>query len=632
MNRTQGRRVGWFAYVLVTTTYLVWRATYTINQDAAVYSWLFLLCESGAFVSGSLFYLITLERRDPPRPRATRDHSVDVFVCSYNEPLDLVRQTIRAALAVKLPHKTWLLDDGHREEARALADELGCGYISRMENTHYKAGNLNNALAMTDGELVVVLDADHLLKPDCLECLVGHFDDPLVALVQTPQVYYNVDSFQHHFQPSSMTIWHEGAIFHHAIQPGANRWGAAMFVGTGAMLRRSALTRVGGFAVDSVTEDILTSMRLHAAGYRSVYVNRPAGYLLAPESLSQYMTQRLRWGQGSMQVLRRENPLFKRGLNFRQRLVYFNSLSSYGQALVHLMYYVAPALYLFGGPAPLAIGQVPAFLPIAGHIALDLVMFKLWLGPLARPLLAECYKFLNLYPSLKALTAYVTPGRKLRFVVTTKGQDRARSYGLLAPHFALLMIHVTAFGFGALRLFYEIGTTLSVLGYFAAAFFCGVFIVVETMTLLFSVSRISSRAHYSFPERLQVTLRASDGSQNRGVVVRLNSTLALALLPDKSIPDRSREQVEMRLALMNGTEIVTQGRVVRQEQTPAGCLLGIALVELEDHQRDQLSDRFIEHSIPTLIDDLIAAWLDSASGRRGERRDDYYVDIHENVV
>ena len=183
-------------------------------------------------------------RRSAP-PEGPR-RSIDVLVCSYNESLDLVRQTLRCALAIRGPHRTWLLDDGDRPAARALAAELGCDYLSRQRNTDFKAGNLNHALAHTDAELVLVLDADHLVRPEIVERLAGYFADPAVALVQTPQVFYNVDSFQHHFRAGERRLWHEGAVFHHAMQPGADRWNAAFFVGTGAILRRSALERIGG--------------------------------------------------------------------------------------------------------------------------------------------------------------------------------------------------------------------------------------------------------------------------------------------------------------------------------------------------------------------------------------------------
>ena len=200
MRSRIGRRVAFGAYVVTSIAYLVWRVSNTLNPDAPLYSWVFFGLETYAVACAITFYAITLERRDPKPRCPAPGQRVDVFICTYNEPVRLLRRTARRALALQYPHRTWLLDDGRRADVQALARQLGCDYLTRERNTHYKAGNLNNALAHTDGDLVVVLDADHLVRRDLLTKLVGYFDDPRVALVQTPQVFYNIDSFQHHFR------------------------------------------------------------------------------------------------------------------------------------------------------------------------------------------------------------------------------------------------------------------------------------------------------------------------------------------------------------------------------------------------------------------------------------------------
>jgi cellulose synthase (UDP-forming) len=593
---------------------------------------LFLVLEAAAFISAATFYLITCERRDSPERPAVSGYSVDVFVCSYNEPLDLVRQTMRRALRMHYPHRTWLLDDGNRAEARQLAAELGCGYFSRQVNTHYKAGNLNNALSKTQGDLVVVLDADHLVRPEFLSRLVGYFEDPRVALVQTPQVFYNVDSFQHHLRATRRQMWHEGAIFHHAMQPGANRWNAAFFVGTGAILRRGALEEIGGFATGTVTEDVLTSMRLHGRGYRSEYYDAPLAYLLAPESLAQYLTQRLRWAQGSMQILRTENPLLQRGLTWRQRLVYFNALSSFGQAVVHVAYYLAPAVFLLGGPAPLWIDNVTGFVPLLAHIILDLVMFKLWLGPMARPLLAECYKYLNLYPSLAGLIAYVNPRRRLRFKVTTKGRDRSATSRLLAPQFLLFALHVAALGFGALRLTHHIGSPLSFLGYSVAAFFCGLFVLIEAMTLQFSMERIASRFEYTFPDHVPMRILRPGRPDVPALGVRLNETSAHVLISRQFESPAIGAPFQLGIHGTDAGEFQVMAQVAATEATPEGIVLHVDLQNLNWVEKDRLADHFVEVAMPRLVDGLVKPWTRRQDVLRSEGADTYYLPVHENVI
>lgn len=603
------RTILYAVFVTASLAYLVWRVAFTLNPAAPVYSWVFFVLEAYAIACAITFFAITLRRDERPAPPARDGLSVDVFICTYNEPVALVRQTIRRALAVRYPHRTYVLDDGRRAEMRALAAELGCEYVTRERNTDYKAGNLNNALAHTSGELVVVLDADHLVRRDFLDRLLGYFEDERVALVQTPQVFYNVDSFQHHFRPDNRRMWHEGAIFHHAMQPGANRWNAAFFVGTGAILRRSALVAIGGFATGAVTEDAFTSLRLHAAGYRSVYRDEPMGYLLAPESLVQYLTQRLRWGQGSMQILRLENPMFRRGLSLRQRVAYTAALSSFSQAVVHLAYYAAPAVFLLGGPAPLRASHAHDFIPLVAHIAFDLVFFKVWLGPLARPLLAECFKFLNVYVFLRSLRGYLMRSGRLTFKVTTKGRDSGASLVLLAPQAALLLLNLTAFGYGVLQLLHSPASPVAVMGIGLATMFSGLFVLIGAMTFWFAVARIAAHSDYTFPDQIPAKLRLASGDL-AAMVLRANASELHVLVRKAPATLGGERELELELALSpdRAEPLLVRGRVIRTLDTANGTIVRIALADLSVEARDQLFDRQVTHALPGLLHPVMYGW------------------------
>jgi cellulose synthase/poly-beta-1,6-N-acetylglucosamine synthase-like glycosyltransferase len=617
-------------YVALSLAYLGWRALFTINPAAPLYAWLFLLLEAYAVTCALSFYVVTLAPARASAPSARTSFRVDVLICTYNEPISMLRQTIRRALEMDGAHRTWLLDDGHRPEARALAEELGCGYLSREENVHYKAGNLNNALRHTDGDLVLILDADHLVRRHFLARVLGYFEDERVALVQTPQVFYNVDSFQHHLDVRSRALWHEGAIFHHVIQPGANRWNAALCVGTGAVLRRSALEQIGGFPTESITEDVLTSMRLHARGFRSVFHDEPLGFLLAPESLLQYLTQRLRWGQGSMQVLRTSNPLTLAGLSLPQRWVYLMALSSFAQALVHLAYYVAPALFLLGGPAPLSVARPIGFLPLFLHMAVDLGMFRWAMGPLGRPLLAECYKFLNVYCFLKSLTGLFRRGR-LRFQVTNKGKDTGATLWLLSFQFSLLLLNVTAVGYGILRLI-NASTGLERLGLGVALFFAGLFCLVGTASAIFAFERMAAHADYAFPDHLEATAELA-GSSLEVVVVRANESEVRFVIPDGAAVPHPGERVALGVSLEDTRPPVQlAGRTRTLEATEVGIAVQLELEPLSNDARDRLFDRLCEHAIPGMIDPLVSVW----SGRRGQPRPaqtgSYYLPLQPKVL
>lgn len=626
---TLARRLAFGAWLGATLGYLAWRALATRNPAAPAWSWLFLGLEAWACACSVLFYLVQLERRAREAPPARPGWTVDVFVCSYNEPLAMVRQTLRRALALDYPHRVWLLDDGDRPAARALAQELGCDYLARGRNTDFKAGNLNHALARSSGDLVLVLDADHLVREHLLSRLLGYFDDPRVALVQTPQVYCNVDSFQHHVEADGRRLWHEGAIFHHVLQPGADRWNAAFFVGTGAVLRRAALDSIGGFATGTVTEDCHTSLRLHARGWESVFHDEPLGFLQAPHSLLQYLTQRLRWGQGSMQILRRENPLTLPGLTLRQRLVYFNSLASFGQAIVHLAWYVAPAAFLLGAAPPLLLEEPAQFAPLLLHVAVDVAAFRFFLGPLARPLLAECYKFLNVWVFLRSLAGLFARER-LRFVVTSKGRDPEASPLLLAPQLALLLLNATAFTVGCLRLG-AAGSPAARLGILTATLFAAAFVIVGGTASAFAWQRRAARGDYPYPDDLPALL--PDGG--RAELVRVNARFLQLLLPPGAALPAAGDRLDLRVELGAGAVAlsgsVTGAREVRAQDRagPPRALLSLSLEPLAPEVADRLYDRLAERTIPGLLARLDGA---AAGGEDAGPGPLWYLPIEPNVL
>jgi len=169
---------------------------------------------------------------------------VDVFIPTYNEPVDIVRRTLIGALAIDYPDKRiYVLDDGRRPEIQILTEGLGALYITRPDNRQAKAGNLNHALGLTSGELVAVFDADHVPVRSFLRSTVGFFGDPRVALVQTAQHFFNPDPYERNLKLTGR-IPPEQHFFYHVIQCGNDFWNSAFFCGSCAVLRRSALEPV----------------------------------------------------------------------------------------------------------------------------------------------------------------------------------------------------------------------------------------------------------------------------------------------------------------------------------------------------------------------------------------------------
>jgi cellulose synthase (UDP-forming) len=540
----------------------------------------------------------------PPDPHAT----VDVFVTTDNEPVDLVMTTARAAARIRCPHKTWVLDDGARPEMRAAAQAAGIGYITRTDDganmpRHAKAGNLDNALFATEGEFLLILDADQIPEPTILDRLLGYFQDPKVAVVQTPQFSTNGT----HSDP----LGSQAPLFYGPIQKGKDGWNAAFFCGSNAMLRREALMQLGiaGYvkqveravrtvlrtadsvlakardeakgqgpgvlaaldqvaaavrdaredmrkrgrrtsiseithrfrqrldaasqglvdadaaglfadladlgeleqpsgrhaapvtpvldddalhrlaqkelsplralasvralvdAVDvsrsdeaqpilpmaplSVTQDVATAMRLHSMGWKSAYHHENLAHGLAPEDLGAMLAHRLRWAQGTLQVMLRENPLAQRGLSVGQRLVYFATMWSYLSGFFALAYLVAPMVFLCFDVHPV-ISYGPDFLVrLIPYLIFNQLLF-LAIGYGKRTWRGTQYS-LALFPLWIRATwtavANVWFHRPLGFVVTpkTKQEQTRPPWRLIWPQLAAMVLLVGSGAVGTTR-------------------------------------------------------------------------------------------------------------------------------------------------------------------------------------
>jgi cellulose synthase (UDP-forming) len=229
--------------LLLGASYLAWRYTHTINWAAWALALALLAAETYTYLDAWLFGLTVwrLRRRGQPPP-APSGATVDLFITCYDEPVGLVRDTVRAALAVGYPHRTYVLDDGDSPAMRAMAEAAGAGYLVRAAEwrgrpRHAKAGNLNNALLQTTGEFLLILDADQIPDPRILDRTLGYFGDPRVAFVQTPQWFYNV--------PPGDPFGCQAPLFYGPIMQGKDGWNAAFFCGSNAVLRREALMQLG---------------------------------------------------------------------------------------------------------------------------------------------------------------------------------------------------------------------------------------------------------------------------------------------------------------------------------------------------------------------------------------------------
>jgi cellulose synthase (UDP-forming) len=411
--------------------YFYWRIAWTLNLSStldATASIALLAAETYGLLILFLGYFQSLEApaRAPAPPRDT--WSVDVLIPTYNEPEPIVRRTVIGALAMTYARKrVFVLDDARRPEIEAMASSLGCGYITRPDNRHAKAGNLNHALGLTHGDLIAIFDADHVPVRSFLTETTGFFGDARVALVQTAQHFFNPDPFERNLGLTER-IPPEQTFFYHVVQPGNDFWNSAFFCGSCAVLRRSALTAIGGFRTRTVTEDAHTSLALHARGFRSVYLRRPLAAGLATETLAAHVRQRVRWARGMAQVLRVDCPLFKRGLSVPQRLNYFNAMLHFFFGIPRLIMLAAPLTFLFFGAHPIRADALAVVAYILPHIGLSTIANSMIGKQYRHSFWASVYE-VSIAPFTAGVTllALIHP-RLGRFNVTDKGTmvDRAR--------------------------------------------------------------------------------------------------------------------------------------------------------------------------------------------------------------
>lgn len=584
--------------------YIVWRWLFSLNLDNWYIAIPLVLAETFSLIEMLLFGLGIWRLRERPLPPDPEpDLTVDVLITTYNEPIDLVMNTAKAALAITYPHRTWILDDGNRPQMRTAAESQGIGWISRSADwdgkpRHAKAGNLNNALVQTDGEFLLILDADQVADPRILDATLGYFQDERMGLVQTPQFFSNVTEQD--------PLGSQAPLFYGPIQQSKDGWNAAYFCGSNAVLRREALVQIGvsryageialrvyhalyygspvlrkarkhvpasepgvraalveveslvkqareslaggealfdvtytfqrevdvvrrrmidadldlmaadlaeiaamenaqsglevsvdenqdtlrrladrewsplgaiesvtrlvdsvdvdrggeaqavmPMATISVTEDMATCMRMHGLGWKSAYHDETLAVGLAPEDLGTMLTQRLRWAQGTMQVLFRENPLTQKRLSWPQRLMYFSTMWSYLSGFAVVAYLVAPVLYLCFGLLPVKALSTDFFIRLIPFLILNQLMFlviargrKTWRG---------MQYSLAMFPTwIKAFTSAfgnVYFGRTLDFAVTPK--DKVASGGppwhLIRPQLVAIAALVVALFVGGYR-------------------------------------------------------------------------------------------------------------------------------------------------------------------------------------
>ncbi len=568
--------------------YISWRYTHSLNMNALWFAIPLVVAETYSVIDMLLFTFMMWKptRRTSLKPF---DCSVDIYITTYNEPLHIVKMTAEAARRIHWKEKRiFILDDGNRKEISDLAKQTGCGYITRGaewvgKQRYAKAGNINNALMQTNGDFILVLDADQIPSPQIIERCIGYFSDDQVAFVQSPQYFYNT--------PPGDPFGSDAPLFYGPILQGKDGWNSTFFCGSNGFLRREALLQLGltdyvkntekqlrqglnrlekdirkttnlgnndkaalaqfhkkinearasldagqsfekvaemvhiafreiqntvnlndidsiikdlsaldtlgdqkageikekiasqkmeisreigketgaqgasgealqdfsltraseaqpilPMATFSITEDMATSMRLHAMGWKSVFHPEVLAYGLAPEDLGTALRQRLRWAQGTIQVLAFENPFLKKGLTFPQRLEYFTTIYSYFNGFFNLIFLLAPIVYLLTGIPPVSSWSTSFLWHLIPYLVVNKIVFRYLAQGI--PVYRNDQYNLALFPVWIQAIISVYFKQKLTFHVTAKERQNIIFVKEVWPQIAIVILTLISFAFG----------------------------------------------------------------------------------------------------------------------------------------------------------------------------------------
>jgi len=404
---------------------------------------------------------------------------VDVFVPTYNEDRILLANTLAAAKNMDWPADklvVWLLDDGstlqkrngdnaadvRMAEARhadlqQLAADLDVRYLTRERNEHAKAGNLNNGLKHSEGSLVAVFDADHAPARDFLIETVGYFDeDPKLFLVQTPHFFLNPDPLERNLQTFEK-MPSENEMFYGIIQRGLDKWNAAFFCGSAAVLRREALAASDGFSGISITEDCETALALHSQGWNSIYVDKPLIAGLQPATFASFIGQRSRWAQGMMQILRFRFPLLKSGLSVPQRLCYMSSTLFWLFPFPRTIFLFAPLCYLFFDLQIFTASGGEFMAYTLAYMVVNLMMQNYLYGSFRWPWISELYEYVQTVHLLPAVVSVILNPHRPTFKVTAKDESVQvnRLSEISRPFFVIFFVLLFALGVTIYKVYSE---------------------------------------------------------------------------------------------------------------------------------------------------------------------------------
>ncbi|MEE8456080.1 MAG: glycosyltransferase [Limibaculum sp.] len=447
--------------------YVTWRIPVTVLPAATldaqgILVWSLFAIELLAWLDSAILFAALARRTDrspeadahEARLRALRPAElpdIDVFITTYNETIEVLERTIVGATAIDWPAerlKIWVLDDGKRDWLRRYCAEHRVGYLTRPDNRHAKAGNVNAAIRRTSGEFFAIFDADFVPQRNIFYRMVGFFADPRIGIVQAPHNFFNHDPMQANLA-LRRTLPGDQRLFFDEIMPGRDGWDCAFCCGSNSVTRRRAIEAIGNaMPTSSITEDMLLTLTLMRAGYVTRYLNERLAIGLAPESLDALFVQRARWAQGALQILYLKEGPFGPGLGLAARLMFLPTFWL-SQALTHVAGLSAPGIYLLTGLLPLVNVTPEAVIYYQLPFILGAISAMRFFAPEQFfPLPSVVLGVLQSFRFLPMLIGTLIRPHGHVFKVTPKGQNAAGpQYDLFTVVLAGSLLAATAAGF-----------------------------------------------------------------------------------------------------------------------------------------------------------------------------------------
>ena len=595
----------------LTTRYILWRLLSTLNLSSPLngtFSIALLALELFTIFSVSLqlFLMIRVKNRQEEADELevqikenNFNPTVDIFIPTYDEPAFILQRTIIGCQAIDYENKTvYLLDDTRRPEIKELAAELGCEYRIRPDNHHAKAGNLNYTIPQTTGEILVIFDADFVPTRNFLSRTLGFFQDETVALVQTPQSFYNTDPIARNLGLEDI-LTPEEEVFYRQIQPIKDGAGSVVCSGTSFLVRRKALEAIGGFVTDSLSEDYFTGIRLSAKGYRLVYLDEKLSAGLAAENIAAHATQRLRWARGTLQAFFiQSNPLTIPGLNPLQRLAHLEGLLHWFTSLATIFFLLMPLAYAFFNIIPIRATTNEFLYFFLPYYLTQLTVFS-WLNYRSRSaILSGIYGLVLAFPlALTVIQVMLNPFSK-GFKVTPKGTKSARfnfNWGLALPLLILfaftavsLWSNLCACAIAKIHESPEMAEQLRGLnlGWIWSSY--NLITLGAALLILLDVPKPDLQEWFNLRRTVKITLQSPEVREFFGVTLRISETGADISLTQSGIPRLSKgETIPIELCILE-ENIILSGKITQTDKCEDFWRVNVVFQNLNLSQKRQL--------------------------------------------